>query len=249
MNMLVRAIAFACLVAGAMPSQAGEPLRICVNSMEPFYFNQGDQWQGLEHDILAGFAETREAGVEWTNFNSLGDLFSSLDQGQCEIGAALLTPTPERSERFDFSSPYFPVRMVLVANGTCEFHGIEELAGTRVATIRGSSYEEKLAQVPEIELVYTKTYVELGKTLASGKADALICDSAIVVSIMQRHPEFAVCGSSPGQEVYAFALRKDSPLTADLDLYLEQLRGSGAYRDLLERYFEAKIVELIMGSD
>ncbi|MCP4896616.1 MAG: amino acid ABC transporter substrate-binding protein [bacterium] len=249
MNKPLVFVKFISLLSVAVFASTSEPIRVCVNSMEPFYYAKDAQWVGVEHDILAGFAESQGAVLERLDLNTLEDVFAGLQDKKCEIGAALLAPTPERKERFDFSSAYFPVRMLLVANGTCEVHEIEDLGGKRVATIKGSSYEEILVKVPEIELIYSQTYAQLGEILASRQAETLICDSAIVVSLMRQNPEFTICGSLFGRGHYAFALRKSSPLTEALSQYIDKLRDKGAYRDLLEKYFEAKIVELIVGAE
>src|SRR5690606_6970018 len=136
-------------------ARAAEPIRVLANNIAPFYSVDADGTaQGLEHEILELFARSqgRPLSVRW--FDEFSEALAALERGEGDIVAAGTTVTPERLAKYDFSAPYFPVRIQLVIPEGSDITGLGDLSGKRVATIPATTYERVLSSVPGIQLVH-----------------------------------------------------------------------------------------------
>lgn len=243
----VAALAVLWLVSFA-PAVAAE-LTVCANSDPPFLSIEDGTPQGLEYDLLQGFARFQKRGVEIQWSDRFADLFAHLEAGDCELVAGMLTPTAERRQRMDFSRSYFPVRMVVLSRRGEEVRNAGALAGKRVATVAGTSYDELLRQMEGVEVVYVDDTDEAAREVAEGRADALVCDSAMATAFMADHGELVIDFTLSDLEGYAFAMSKGSTLRKPLDRYLESIREDGSYTRLLEKYLDPETVRLILTLD
>ncbi len=222
-------------------------LVICISPNAPFFMPTDEgQWTGLEHDLLAAFAA--EQGVEPAFFRppQFQEIFSSLEDGRCDIGAATITKTEERKQRMDFSPSYFPVRIVAVEKRGAVTTRPEQLRGKRAATIPGSTYLAAIERIGGIEKVMVRNSQAMFEAVSAGKADFLTCDSAIVLAKAASFPDLQVTVALSDRDELAFALSKGSPWTDPLTRFLNRIRADGDMRDLLLRYFDAEGVDMIL---
>jgi ABC-type amino acid transport substrate-binding protein len=224
---------------------AAPPLRILSYKTYPFFYLDNGQPAGFEYELLKLFAQghQRELEVRWVEV--WDDILPMLERGEGDILAATCTITPERQAQVDFSEPYFPVRIVLVEPRGQGSKDLQALAGATVATIKGTTYEEVLSAIPEVKFVYAETERALFELVAAGKAQALAVDSPVAIVLLREFGGMEFGISLSEEQHYGFALRKGSPLKAELSELIRQLKISGTYYRLLERFFGSLAVEVV----
>jgi arginine/lysine/histidine transporter system substrate-binding protein len=228
---------------------AGE-LRVCSDSTPPFYLQQEGKPAGIEYDILSLFAKHERFKLKIMPVERFDDLIPRLQREECDVIAAIMTRTEEREKFVDFSETYFPVRMVLVQQ---RGHGLSSdlkaLAGKKVATIKGTTYETVLQQVGGINLVYGDTYAEVARMTALGEVDAFACDTTLSINLLKNHPSLEIVNVMSEREYYAFALRKGSEVKKELDEFLKSIKKDGRYKAILVKYMDKETVDLVLSPD
>ena len=84
----------------------GQRLRVGLKESPPFSMrdDQGE-WSGLSVDLLRDVAKELNHELDFVEAD-LKELLSDIEKGRLQVGAAALTITPDREEKFDFSHPY-----------------------------------------------------------------------------------------------------------------------------------------------
>ena len=223
-------------------------LEICIRPNAPFFvIDESGQRSGLEYDLLAGYAAANSLGAVFRKPDSFKVMLQEVEDGTCEIASGTITVTEPRRRVMDFSSTYFPVRIVAVEPRSSRTTRTEQLRGKRGATIAGSTYLQAIEKIGEVEKVWVESSVQMFRAVDSGEADFLTCDSAIVLSLIDQYPNLKVTVPLSERDELAFAFRKGSAHYQPFQTFMKGLKDSGEYRRILLRYFDAEGVEMILG--
>ncbi|KPV40371.1 hypothetical protein AN478_09355 [Thiohalorhabdus denitrificans] len=224
--------------------EAGE-LRVLTRNSPTTYYYGRDGETGLEYDLARRFAE--ELGVE-LRIEVVADIsavFEALEAGEGHLGAAGITRTPERRERFDFGPAYQRVRQQVV----CKRGGRipddwEELPDVDLLVLAGTSYVERLRQIRQVihDLDWRTTdklsVEQVLLKIRKGEADCTVADSNIVALNQRYYPELVVPFSITQEQELAWALPRGSEkLRGRLEEWLAGLEEEGVLSALRERYF------------
>lgn len=228
------------------PSEAPQALTICYYPTEFFFEQNGDRFTGLEYDILNRFAETYGYKTQFRTPGHLIELFAALQDGRCDIVAATVTWTEERAKIMDFSPAYFPVRILAVEPQDSLTSRPEQLRGKTAAVHRGSSYIEALDAIGDVKKLWTDDVEPSFAAVSQGEADFMACDSAFVLELIGDYPNLRITIPLSDRQYFAFALSKDSPLTAPLGKLMHRLYADGEIRRFLARYYDPDGVDLIL---
>jgi polar amino acid transport system substrate-binding protein len=193
---------------------------------------------GFEVDMVNEIA--RRLGVErvrWVSFP-----FTKLVGGApcpCDFAVNGVSILPDRSQRVDFSSPYFTANQgVLVRKGT-EVHGIADARGLRFGVQKdtsGAAYLERTLKPAEPPRAYDSTTAAF-QALRAHRVDAVMSDVPIVLDAARKYPGLAVVGQFKTDEQYGAVLAKGSPNTGALSAVIDQLRTDGVLDQLYQKYF------------
>jgi polar amino acid transport system substrate-binding protein len=219
-------------------------LRVVTYEWAPF-FHHDEQGQvaGLEYDLLRSFAEAQSLQLDVVWKEDFDDVVPTMLNGEADVAAATLTITAERLNRMDFSAPYFPVLLVLVRPIGATESSASDLAGKKIATIAGTTYEQYAEGFADAEIVYVATEEEMFEAVASGKADALATDSPNVLRLGSSYPDLEIVEALSDREFYGLALPRAGPLTGPLTEHIEQLVASGVYWTFLEQAFGSMVAD------
>lgn len=216
----------------------GEAIRACSRPGAGF-FARGAEGQptGLEYDILKSFADALKVGLVVDDAPSFEALLTRAEGGRCHVAAAGITVTDERRKRFAFSTPYFPNRVLIVQKPPAAFQKADDLRGQRIAVVGGTFQARLLAALPEVKVVSVNNDDALFDAVSKGQADALACDSAVVLHHLGRHPEFGAAFPLGERSFFAFALPLESNLLGPLNEHLKALTRSGDFTRMLAKHF------------
>lgn len=245
---LLTALTAAILAVGpGVPGAAGQaaPVRVVAYTVEPYIYQVDGKPAGLEYEILEHLARASGRTLEIKWVDRFADVLATLERGGADVAAATITITPERLERFEFSVPYLPVRVLLVEPAGRDTKTLQELRGATLATVRGTTYEALLSAVPNARLLYAGSEDEQFEMVASGRARALAVDSAVAFHLIARYPGLTLGIPLTPAQGYGFAFPRGSKLAPTFSAYLERLKGSNTFYALVQKHLGTQAVRAI----
>ena len=233
-------------LSGTASHAATPPLRVLAYETAPFFFRGPDgQPAGIEHDILQYYAKSKGRTLEVTWTDDFESVLQRIARGEAHVGAATITITPERRQQVAFSAPYFPTRVMLVEPKDRSTQRLGELAGTTVAAMKGTTYEELLRAIPRVQLVHAASEAAMLELVANGRARATAADSAVALTLLPRYPSLRLGIPLSPEQGFGFAVRRGSALERELGSHIQQLKTSQIYFRILEKHLGEEAARLV----
>ena len=208
----------------------------------PFtYHDDNGELTGL--DVELGKAVAEKLGVEAEFQEAAWDsLLIGIDTERFDTVINSVSITDERSEKYDFSDPYYyEARRVVVRADDDSIQSEEDLNGKKIATNTTNAfipwYEDKGAEVVGID-----TSGEAIDLLLSGRVDFVGTSVPVLNSYLEEHPDaedqvkvaFVIPNS---EDVIAIPVRKGEPEFLDaVNAALAELREEGTLKEISEKY-------------
>jgi polar amino acid transport system substrate-binding protein len=193
---------------------------------------------GFEYELarkLAGRFGLGAVRVRIVHFHRIvaGDL------GGADVGLALITPTGEREEALDFSSPYFNAAPTVVVRSGTEVPDLASAEQLRWGAVRATTFVETIARriAPAAPTRIYDGQRELLAALEAGRVDAVLFDLPLAVAVAdESHGKLEAVAQLPGSEEIAVALPKGSGNVEAVDSALRAFEADGTIHDLLEEW-------------
>ncbi|WP_024288751.1 glutamate ABC transporter substrate-binding protein [Cellulomonas sp. KRMCY2] len=160
--------------------------------------------------LIAGKLGIDEDGITWVETVS-ANREAFIETDQVDIVVATYTINDDRKERISFAGPYYEAgQSILTLVSNADIQGPDDLAGTKVCTVSGSTPEANLLEnFPDAEVVPFGTYSECIEPLKNGQVDAVSTDNVILAGFAADDPELEVRGEPFTEEPYGIGLAKD----------------------------------------
>jgi glutamate transport system substrate-binding protein len=186
-------------------------IRIGVKyDVPPFGFlnPQTDEVEGF--DVEMGRIVAEELGVEPEFVEAISDnRIPFLQQGEVDLILSTMTINQERDLEIEFSEPYYIAHGRILVPGDSDIQGIEDLAGKRVCTALGSTYEETIREeAPEADLRLVDTYSECLELLQNGAVDAESTDDVILTGQIIQDDTLKMVGDELTTEPYGAGIKE-----------------------------------------
>jgi len=194
---------------------------------------------------IASQLKLSELNVSWV-LVTVQSRFDVVAKGNADMECGASTITLGRMKQVDFSSVTFVETTALMVKGAAGMRSISDLAGRRIAVIRGTSNERAVAaQIKRRQLNTTLVQVGSGDealaALESGKADAFASDRLLLVGAVAKAKDPQALALLPDQlsiEPYGIVLpRGDSSLRLAVNTALAQIYASGEIDEIFRRWF------------
>jgi ABC-type amino acid transport substrate-binding protein len=168
-----------------------------------------------------------------------------LNSKKIDIIVATLTITEDRKKEIDFSIPYFITAQLILVQGDSKITKYEDLAGKKVATIRGSTGDIAIKElVPTAERIRFERNFEALQALKERRVEAFVQDFILLYNLLQKNRGLKMASLQPFRPArYGLAVRKGDKEWLDfVNTTLEKMKETGEYEKLLEKWFglEAK---------
>ncbi len=237
----------AIMTAGGLAScSSQDTLDVCTSlPYEPFEYK--DSWQdnkvvGFDIDLMAMVAENLSLEVNIIDM-PFGPITSgeALKSGECDVAAAALTITPERSKVMDFSQPYYDADQALAAVPGNGVSSIADLDG-KLLGIQTETTGEDYAKDKQGEFGYEiRVYDDLGalqEALLFGEIDGAIGDVPLWNAEQSRNPDrLGVYERFDTGEQYGFAVAKgNSDLLETVNAVLTDAKDNGTFARVYETW-------------
>jgi len=180
-----------------------------------------------------------EKGVEFVPVTS-GDRIATLTSGKIDVIVASLTITEERKREVDFSAPYFITAQQILVQGNSKVARYQDLAGQKVATIRGSAGDIAIKElVPSAERIRFERNFEALQALKERRVEAFVQDFILLDALIQKTQGLKMACLHPFRlGRYGLAVRKGDKEWLDfIDATFTKMKEKGEYEKLLDKWF------------
>jgi polar amino acid transport system substrate-binding protein len=228
--------------SGAKLIETGK-LTVCTHlPYKPFQFNQGGKVVGFDVDLMDLVA--KDLGLKQKIINTPFEGIQSgqaLNTGECDVAAAGMTITAERSRVLDFSDPYFQATQALLVKKGSGISSLEDLSGKSLAVQEGTTgaiYAEDNAP-SDTEIRTFEDLALLTTAVKTGQVDAGINDNGVLYDYVQSNPDTEVATEFNTGEEYGFAVAKDQndELLKTINQVLAQAKRDGTYDKIYQKWF------------
>lgn len=209
------------------------------------YHNESGELVGYDTEVAKAIAE--KLGVTATFVEGEWDgLLAGLDAGRYDIMVNGVDITPDRAEKYDFSTPYAYNRMAIIVKGDNDsISAMEDLKGKKTANTISSTYAET-ARSYGAEVTGVDDLAATFELLYSGRIDATLNAEVTYYDYMAAHPDADLkiaCLAEEADSV-AIPLRKGEEtrtLREAIDKALGELAEDGTLSELSVKYFGTDI--------
>jgi polar amino acid transport system substrate-binding protein len=248
-------VAIALLVAACGNGDATEGLQtvapgkltVCTDAPYiPFEFQAEDgTWTGFDLDLMREIATRLELELEVT-LQPFDGIWLAPAAGTCDVVAAALTITPDRTANALFSAPYFDADQSLLVRLADEasITSLDDMAG-RVIGVQAGTTGEIYAEENAPADATLRSYDEpaaMFLAIQAGELDGILQDVAVNAERALQEPDaFALTATLPTGEQYGFATSPaNTELMGAVNEALADLRADGTYDRIYGTYFASE---------
>ncbi|WP_313370282.1 transporter substrate-binding domain-containing protein [Achromobacter animicus] len=212
-----------------------------VGTLEPFAYQDPGTREVMGYDIDFCKGVAKRLGVKpQINVISLEARIPELTQSRVDILAAVLGYNPDRAEQIKFSKSYFVSNQSIAAK-TGAFKSRDELAGKRVATIKGSSNIPMMQKVmPTASLVSYDDAPSAFTALAQGKVNGYVLSESLMkrfISKLGNGSVIEVLKPPVGREYWGLGMRKNEPAFEQaVNNALDEMESSGESAQIFNKW-------------
>ena len=209
------------------------------------YHDETDKLVGYDTEVGRKIAE--KLGVEAQFIEGKWDgLLAGLDDGRYDIMINGVDVTPEREQKYAFSTPYAYNRTaVIVRTDDDRISTMEDLNGLQTANTISSTYAE-VAEKYGATVTGVDDLNQTMELLLSGRIDATLNAEVTFYDYMKAHPDagLKIAAIDPEQTSVAIPMRKgaeNAALVEAINNALAELAANGELKALSEKYFGTDI--------
>ena len=248
--MLLMAMVMVVMMAGCgggekKAAQAPKVLKVGTEpTFAPFEFQKegSKEFDGFDMDLIRAIGKQLNMKVEILNMG-FDALIPAINAGNIDLAIAGMSITPDRQKAVDMSDPYYVSGLVVVVgkdNATVK--SVNDLGNKGIAVQIGTTGAERAAKVPGAKVKNFNTNAEVFLELKNKGVEAVIIDKPVAEYFLATGggKDFAkIVGDTMEAESYGISLKKNSPLTKEINKALLDLKKNGEYDKLYAKWFGA----------
>ena len=180
-------------------------------------------------------------------------IIDALNIGQIDVIGGGLSKTDARSQLIDFSRTYYNGEAQVISLASSpkpQVVNLDSFRGMKIAVVKGSSFQEWVqtnlvdAGYMPISSVYTFSDSKDGmKALDRKDVDLVMIDQDVYEDRYRPSGNYQVFYSGFKTENYAFGMRKNSSLTAEINNQLNNMIKDGTAQSIANRFFSMSFTD------
>lgn len=208
----------------------------------PYEYIENENITGLEIELIQALANEIGKKVEIKNMEFDGVL-SGLVSGKIDLGVAGISVTPERSEKFDFTTTMFSNSVRIIQRNDCNYQTSEDLKNVKIGIQIGTTaqnYIDTELKDNNVQVNGYKDYIQAITDLENKKIDCIIMDQIPAEKMLENRTNLKISNDPLFSDEGAFAVKKGSnkDLVEKLNNALEKIKTNGTYQKILEKYYK-----------
>lgn len=231
--------------------QAAQPAKAKVlkvgsdTAFAPFEFQDesSKEYIGFDMDLIKAIA--KQMGYE-VQVQSMGfdGLIPALEAGNIDATISAMTITSERSQKVNFSTPYYKSGLTIVVKSDNDaVKDIKDLAGKNIAVQIGTTGADEAKKIPNAKVREFNTAPEAFMELKAGGVDAVVNDKPVNDYYISKAggKDAKAVGAPLTSEDYGIAVaKKNSELIGQINKALDELKKNGEYEKIYVKWFGQK---------
>ena len=219
--------------------EAGELVVGVKYDVPPFGFENPDsgEVEGFDVDVSREIADRLGVDLELTEAIS-DNRIPFLQDERVDMIASTMTITTDRDAEVEFSTPYFIAHGRILVPSDSDIAGVDDLAGKRVCTALGSTYESTLKdQAPDARLELVDSYSECYELIQNGAVDAVSTDDVILTGMIIQDDSLTLVGDELTTEPYGLAFTEgETDMQEFVDGVLSEIFESGRWTEIYDEW-------------
>lgn len=196
----------------------------------PFSYRDPTTGQLAGYDVDVANAVAEKMGVRTEFVTTPWDsIFAGLEAGRFDVVANQVSVTPERKAKYDLSKPYAVSEGVIVTRADDNsIRSLDDLKGKTTAQSATSNWAQ-VAKDAGATVESVEGFTQAIKLLNQGRVQATVNDSVAVYAYFAETGDTSVkiAAKTGDTSEQAFAARKDSGITGDINKALDELTADG----------------------
>ena len=206
------------------------------------YHDESGELVGYDVEVAKAIAEKLGVSVSFVE-GEFDGLLAGVDGGRYDMVVNGVTVDEERSEKYDFSTPYAYNRTAVIVAGDSPIEKMEDLAGKQTANTISSIYA-KVAEKYGATVTPVDDLNQTFELLLSGRIDATLNDEVAYYDYMKQHPEadlHIACLDAEMTQVAIPMHKGETALVEAVNKALSELAEDGTLTELSVKYFGTDI--------
>ncbi|HSW68688.1 MAG TPA: transporter substrate-binding domain-containing protein [Gammaproteobacteria bacterium] len=224
----------------------GEVINVAVAANSPPMLFKSDKGklQGVDLEIFNDYCKDRGCQLKIKEYTFDG-MLGAVVSGQADVAFSGISITPKRKQVMDFSKPYYDNSWYLVSLTTrnIKISDLSQLKKYSIAYPRGMAYSDLIKKDLEPKGYYSlkdvklyPSYNEVLLELKNGKVDLAFVEEPVFFDYRnKRHYPIQSSYVFKNNDQLGFAFRKDSPILADFNEYLDKL-GPQKIKEIVDKW-------------
>ncbi|MEG0565328.1 MAG: transporter substrate-binding domain-containing protein [Hungatella sp.] len=226
----------------AATTTAGKNYKIATDTtFAPFEFeNESGEMVGVDLDLLAAIAADQGFTYE-LQVVGFSAAVTALEAGECDAVIAGMSITDERSQKYDFSEPYYSSGVGMAVLADSDITAYDALKGKQVAAkigTEGCKFAESIAAQYGFTVTQFEDSSSMYQDVLAGNSSACFEDYPVMGYEISRGLGLKLPTEMESGSPYGFATLKGAnpELVKMFNDGLANLKASGAYDKILNTY-------------
>jgi putative glutamine transport system substrate-binding protein len=161
-----------------------------------------------------------------------------LQDGTVDIVISTMTINADREKQIDFSVVYYLAGQSLLVPKNSAITGLQDLAGKKVGTAKGSTSENNIrAKAPQADVQLFDGYAEAVAAMDAGRVDAVTTDDNILIGFQAKESnKWKLVGGQFTKEPYGIGIAQGHPeLVEVINKVVKDLKASGKWKEIYKK--------------
>ncbi len=219
--------------------QKGEIVVGVKYDVPPFGFKNPRSGAIEGFDVDLGKAVAQKLGVRPKFVEAISDnRIPFIKDGTVDLVLSTMTINTERAQEIGFTDPYFIAHGRILVPKDSRIADIDDLAGRKVCTALGSTYEETIKeQAPRAELRLVDAYSECLELLQNGAVDAISTDDVILTGMIIQDDSLKLVGKELTTEPYGGGFKRgDTRFAEFLNGVIDEYKSDGRWQRSYDKW-------------
>ena len=239
-------LTFALAGCGGQQAEKAKVLKVGTNAeFAPFEFQDENSkdYVGFDMDLIKAIGKKMGYEVQIVNMGFDG-LIPALESGNIDVAAAGMTINAERLQKVNFSKPYYKSGLsIIVKNSNTTIQSFGDLDGKNIGVQIGTTGAKEAKNIKDAKIREFNAAPEAFLELKNGGVDAVVNDLPVNEYYLAQGgaKEAKIVGQPLNSEDYGYAVsKKNTELKDKIDKALDELKQSGEYDKIYEKWFGKK---------
>lgn len=213
----------------------------------PFvFYDSSDELTGIDIKLMEEIANRMNVKLDVVEMSS-DDLIESLTIEQVDVIGGAFSKTNSRMENIDFTRVYYIADPVFISRQNSLMtaaNGPESFSGKKIGVLKNSGFEEWIkTELVEKEYAQKRdiyTYDKLDdaiRALDRERVDLVLMDYSLYQSRYMQNSDYKYFNYGSAKDSYAFGLRKNSNLRAEINKHLADMLKDGTAQKIADTFF------------